>query len=52
MVNIDKCRVAANITKYHNNLPKNHFFNIFDNKAIISCEMLKINIFKMDARTF
>ena len=41
--NIDKYRVAANITEYHIqkyvkvNLTKNHPFKIFDDEAIFSC---------------
>ena len=36
--NIDKYRVAAKITGYHINLPKNHHTKIHDCKSIISCE--------------
>ena len=36
--NIDKYRVAPNITEYHIiNLPYNHYSKIHENKAISSC---------------
>ena len=46
LTNIDKYRVAANITEYHImyyikiNLPKNYHFKIHDVKAIITCKNL------------
>ncbi len=47
--NIDKYRVAANITEYHIkiNLPDNHHSKIHDIKAIISCKKLTLIIEKL-----
>ncbi len=47
--NIEKYRVAANITEYHNKINLN--FKIH-NQVIIACKNVKINMFKMDVRTF
>ena len=46
---------AANFTEFPNikiTLSKNHHSKIHDDKAIISCKNVKINMYKMDIRTF
>ncbi len=44
-MNIDKQRVAANITEYYTkiNLPQNHFSKIYD-KTIISRKNMRRNV--------
>ncbi len=56
-INIDKYRVAANITEYHIKAKiLNHYSKIHKDKAVISFinvgKMSKINIFKKDVWTF